>query len=252
MTDQEIVTSGLLEQYILGLCSPEEEELVCARCRLNPVLAKAKEEAELALENYYMTQGQSYMYPTASNEPKTGLGSPAPLHPIRPSKSFWKPLAIAASVAVVASAGWNIYQYQQNKEMKFTESVFAQTPTTEALSLPLRDFRVMQDPKITPVGLLGVGSHSICRCTLYWDKASGKVYLMIHHLPRTDESEDFQLWAMVNGKPVSIGLINDGTRDRFIELTGAPGTATSFVVTLEKGGGAQTPNMEEVYLKGSI
>lgn len=73
-------------------------------------------------------------------------------------------------------------------------------------SLPLQDYEVMNNPSITPVAMYGVGYHAICRCTMFWDKKTGKIYLMIHHLQNPPQ-KDYQLWATVNGKPVSIGIV---------------------------------------------
>jgi anti-sigma-K factor RskA len=57
---------------------------------------------------------------------------------------------------------------------------------------------------------------------------------------------------MVDGKPVSIGIINDAIRGRFIEMEKVPAGATAFTVTLEKAGGNTTPTMAEEYLRGNI
>lgn len=98
----------------------------------------------------------------------------------------------------------------------------------------------------------GVGLHAVCRCTMFWDKNTGKAYIMIHHLLPSTDGKDYQLWATVNGKPVSVGLVNDKIRDRFVEVSGVPEGANEFAVTLENDGGAIVPTLDETYLKGTI
>ena len=110
----------------------------------------------------------------------------------------------------------------------------------------------MKDPSITPVAMYGVGIHSICRCTMFWDKKTGKMYVMIHHLVESSAAKDYQLWAMVDGKPVSVGIINDEIRGRFIELQNVPFSANEFIVTLEQAGGSTTPTESQTYLAGKI
>ena len=83
-------------------------------------------------------------------------------------------------------------------------------------------------------------------------KKTGKIYIIIHHLPQPSSTKDYQLWAMVNGKPVSVGIIQDEIRGRFIEMKEIPSDATEFIVTLEKAGGNESPTMEETYMSGRI
>ena len=98
-----------------------------------------------------------------------------------------------------------------------------------------------------------LASHSICRCTMFWDKKTGKIYIMIHHLvPQSCTQKDYQLWAMVNDKPVNVGIIKDEIRDRFIELPNVPAGATAFSVTLENAGGSATPSEGNQWLYGKI
>ena len=137
-----------------------------------------------------------------------------------------------------------------NKNNKLEQEVASLK--TAPVSLPESDYKIMLDPKITPVAMYGVGTHAICRCTMFWDKRTGKMYIMIHHLPQSSVSRDYQLWAMVDNKPVNIGVVQDDIRGRFIEMNNVPAGTTAFSVTLEKAGGNSIPTVEETYLKGSI
>ena len=154
-----------------------------------------------------------------------------------------KPLAAAASILLLFSTGLNYYLYKRIGE---------KPQSVNTASLPLHDYEVMNNPSITPVAMYGVGYHAICRCTMFWDKKTGKVYIMIHHLQKSPPDKDYQLWATVNGKSVSVGIVQDEIRGRFIELNNVPAGATAFAVTLEKDGGSETPDINEMYLKGSI
>jgi len=75
---------------------------------------------------------------------------------------------------------------------------------------------------------------------------------MIHHLIPSPEDKKYQLWAMVNNKPVNVGMVHDEIRDRFIELANVPEGATAFSVTLENIGANQTPSTDKTFLYGKI
>jgi hypothetical protein len=110
----------------------------------------------------------------------------------------------------------------------------------------------MRDPAITPVAMYGVAPYTLCRCTMYWDKKTGKDYIMIHHLIPSPQDKKYQLWAMVNNQPVNVGMVHDEIRDRFIELNNVPEGATAFSVTLENIGNNITPTADQTFLYGKI
>ena len=244
MDIQQYISSGVIESYVMGLCSPEEEkELEQLRVQY-PELDKAIHNYELEMESNLM-QHSTLPDPETDNKILNiidGFTNKAPVISINSKKQSWlKPLAIAASILLLISAGLNFYLAQKTK-----------SDSTEKISgLPITDYEVMKNPAITPIAMYGVGIHSICRCTMFWDKKTGKMYIMIHHLPPTF-TKNYQLWANVDGKPVSVGIVNADIRDRFIEMNNVPPGATSFSVTLEEKGGSITPTEEEMYLKGSI
>ncbi len=248
MDIKEYISSGIIETFVMGLCTPDEENEILQLRMKHPELDKAITAYEIEMENNML---QQVTMPDEAVDKRIlskleTLTKPAPVFTLQPTKKDWiKNLAIAASVLLIVSAGLNFYLYQQTKKI-------AATSTSAGGSIPPSDFQVLNNPAITPIAMYGVGSHSICRCTMFWDKKTGKVYVMIHHLPKSSSSKDFQLWATVNGKAVSVGIVQDEIRGKFIEMNNMPAGATSFRVTLEKAGGNISPTMDETYLEGRI
>lgn len=249
MNIQEYISSGIIETYVLGLCSPgEEQELESLRSQY-PELNDAIIQYETELEDNMLRNATT---PPDSVDEKvlSAIGSLGvyPLQAVAPAKPKKYNVAVAAAIVLLlGSALFNFIQFNQNKKLKK-----GLASEIETRGLPAEDFAIMTDPTITPVAMYGVGSHSICRCTMFWDKKTGKAYVMIHHLVNSSESRDYQLWAIVDEKPVSIGLIDDRIRGRFIEVSNIPADARAFSVTLEKAGGSDTPTMEQLYLHGGI
>ncbi len=248
MNIKEYIASGIVEMYAMGLCSAEENREFEALLLQYPELGAALKEFELQLEEKMMQD--AIMPPSATGTRilndfnRMAVKQDAKLVQLKtPSPFKWKWVA-AASVVLALAAG-NIYQFINNSRP------FVVTVSEKGQTLPARDYAIMQNPSITPVAMYGQGFHSICRCTLFWDKSSGKAYLMIHHLPESSDKKDYQLWTMVNGKPVSAGIVKDDIRGRFIELSNIPPGADAFLVTLEKAGGAAEPGTD-LYLKGEI
>ncbi len=247
------ISSGIIEMYVMGLCSPEEKaELQLLRTQY-PSLNVAIHQFEIdfeknalltptntskTLDDKILQSLSNLQTPVVTMQP---LASAAPV-----KKMNWlKPAAAAAVLLLAVSSIFNYTLYKKNKAQQVAIN-------TQPVTLPEADYKILKDPTITPVAMYGVVPHAICRCTLFWDKKTGKAYMMIHHLPHTGQEQKYQLWAMVNDKPVNVGMVHDEIRGRFIELSNVPTGATAFTVTLENIGGSPTPTTSQTYLSGKI
>jgi anti-sigma-K factor RskA len=257
MDIKNYISSGIIELYIMGLCSPEEEKELESLRSQHPDLHEGILRYEMEMENKMLRNGT---LPPANVDEKIlqkldSLEKPVvqqpdyktPVKKIIPvAGGWWKVAAAAAIVLFAVSAFFNYSLYRKNKKLE------GLAQNTGGSPLPLADYTIFTDPTITPVAMYGVGTHSICRCTMFWDKKTGKMYIMIHHLPKSSSTKDYQLWAEVDGKPVSVGIINDAIRGRFIEMSNVPKQSVAFTVTLEKAGGNAEPTVSETYLAGKI
>lgn len=254
MNIKEYISSGIIELYVLGICSPEEEKEFESLRLQYPELDAAVQEYEIQLETEMQQQAT---LPSAEIDEKIlkkfdSLNTPVVALPVnkenKRSVSWWKMAAAASILLLITSAVFNYLLYNKTKKQELA----LQSKGDNKPTLPAGDYEILKDPTITPVAMYGVGYHAICRCTMFWDKKTGKIYVMIHHLPKSSESKDYQLWANVNGTQVSVGIVKDEIRGRFIEMQNVPAGATAFTVTLEKAGGSTTPDMDEAYLAGRI
>ncbi|MEK7227052.1 MAG: anti-sigma factor [Bacteroidota bacterium] len=252
MDIRNYISSGIIELYVMGLCSPEEERELEQLRKQHPELHEAIMQYESEMESKMLQKGT---LPAADVDEKILQRLEALNTPVLQMKTagtpvkkmFWlKPVAAAVLLLLGISVFFN---YRLSKKNKLQAEIIK---GSKNISLPLSDYEVITNPSITPVGMYGVGSHAICRCTMFWDKKTGKAYIIIHHLPKSSSSKDYQLWAEVDGKPVSVGIINDEIRGRFIEVPNVPSGAIAFTVTLERAGGNNTPTVDETYLKGGI
>jgi anti-sigma-K factor RskA len=250
---ENYISSGIIEQYVMGLCSAEEKNELELLRQNDTLLDKAIINFEIEFEQKIM---RNSFLPGVQTDDKIlqslqALGTPVVLMNSATSKvkkMSWVKMVAAASVLLLCgSTFFNYTQYKQNEEQAAELAAKNNVPE----SLPIANYSILKDPNITPVAMMGQGYHAICRCTMFWDKKTGKAYVMIHHLVPSGDNNEYQLWANVNGKQVSVGMINDKIRDRFVEVSGMPEDAKEFTVTLEKNGGATIPDAD-VVLKGTV
>jgi anti-sigma-K factor RskA len=252
------ISAGIIEQYVLGLCNDNEvREIELLRkqdASFNEAIFNFEKELEdKMLRNIFLP---GVATDDAILNKLKSLSDSVVVTPVidmvqtptaKVKRISWaKIAAIAAMFLLAISAFINYTQYKKNNEQA---ALLASK--SSLVSLPTADFNILKDPSITPIAMNGQGYHAICRCTMFWDKKTSKAYVMVHHLVPSGDNYEYQLWANVNGKQVSVGMLNDGIRDRFIEVSGMPIDAKEFTVTLEKNGGATMPDAD-IFLKGTV
>jgi anti-sigma-K factor RskA len=86
--------------------------------------------------------------------------------------------------------------------------------------------------------------------TVFWDRNNKDVYVVANVLPKVRTGKQYQLWALVKGKPVNAGML-DPNCEGVCKMTTIP-QAEAFAITLEDEGGSATPTMKELYVMGKV
>jgi hypothetical protein len=71
--------------------------------------------------------------------------------------------------------------------------------------------------------------------TVYWDTSSHDVWLLANNLPAPQSEMQYQLWALLDGKPIDLGMLDYDLKQKklLVRMKNASG-AQAFAVTLEK------------------
>lgn len=111
------------------------------------------------------------------------------------------------------------------------------------------------DPDWKRVKLAGTKMDPKAKMVVYWH-VNGQ-HVMVDNskmkLPANDQEHQYQLWALVNGKPVDLGVFDMKPDTNHVllnmkEITGAQ----AFAVTLEKRGGSAAPTMDQMIVMGAV
>jgi anti-sigma-K factor RskA len=71
-------------------------------------------------------------------------------------------------------------------------------------------------------------------------------------MPANDTEHQYQLWAMVDGKPVDLGVFDVKADTTGMLKMRSLSSAQAFAVTLEPRGGSISPTMEQMMAMGAI
>jgi anti-sigma-K factor RskA len=110
---------------------------------------------------------------------------------------------------------------------------------------------ILQNPDFKVITLAGQPVYPTAKALIYFDKNKKDVYLSAMNLPKAPTGKQYQLWAIIDGKPVDAGLI-EGTSN---VLKMKPMTnAVAFAISLEETGGSTTEAGPKgtIYVMGAV
>ena len=249
----------MLEIYATGIASREEAKLVQQYVLHYPGVAAELAQIEAGMESYASTFAvqpdplvKSKIFARISNEENTASkvisiidNSSQPKAKIIGIKPYWK-FATAASVALLfGSIALNLLMYNQRndtaKNLQRTKQELASLK--EENKVMEGDMQVVQNKYSKPVSLHGLEAAPDAAAKIFWMENTGEVYIDPSNLPETPTGKQYQLWAIVDGKPVDGGMILTSKKgDKYrIQKMKTFGKAEAFAVTLETQAGNTTP-----------
>lgn len=112
--------------------------------------------------------------------------------------------------------------------------------------------QVIAHPHIKTVALKGMNSMEKGSAMVHWNTKTHEVYFNAAEMPATQASKQYQLWAIVKGKPVDAGMIDMANPGPVFQKMKEIKGAEAFAVTIENAGGSRKPTMETMCLMGGV
>ena len=256
MDIQEYISSGIVESYVLGLASDEERREFEKMCDQYPELPAARTAFELALEKQAMDNAIAppsglknrilAELDLSSDEAKVISMQPAPVKNLN-----WLKYASAACIALLAASIYmNVSLSNKNKSLQSNYN-----NTVAELSDIKKDIQVLQsNPNVKMAAMGGLEASPQSFATVYWDTASHDVYLLANNLPAPSSDKQYQLWALLDGKPIDLGMLDYDLKEKklLVRMKNAAG-AQAFAITLENKGRSNTSTPEgSMYVLGKL
>ena len=192
------------------------------------------------------------------NAPTIAAASAAGPYAGQAQRSGW---AIAASVALLLSLVGNVLFYNRWQQassalvaVQSSQDRLAQTTQVmeRRLSGSEQQLRVLRSPDFRPVLLAGTKTHPEARARVLYDPAAHRVFLDVARLPALPAGHQYQLWAIVAGKPVDAGMLTAATTTGTgLQQMKDIGSAQAFAMTIEPTGGSLNPTMSTMTVIGN-
>lgn len=266
MKAQEIISSGILELYCIGLTSAAETAEVEAWAQQYPDVEAEIDAIHQGLESYAQAHAVEpdpsvkkelfSVINTRKETPvidlKAGDKAIAKAHTISP---VWK-YVVAASVALLIGSMILNYIFYSKYQTANTELETTQSELQQQRDLAYdmnKDMGVMANKNATPVSLAPMPDVPDAAARIYWMKNTNDVYLDPSNLPKAPAGKQYQFWAIVDGVPVSGGIIKTEINGKTVHIQKMKsfGNAQAFAVSLEDAG-PEKPSPTKVMVMGKI
>lgn len=268
-----IIESGDLELYVLGMLPEEEAYKVAQLASLFPEIeheiteiaasllqlsssaavvpsAEAKTGLMSRLKSMKVSEDSAGNVATAV-EKKGSVGARIIALPRRRNNAFFT----ASMIGLLIGIGSILYLASTNRQAQTQKAQMQQqlndlrnndVRQKEQLEAYNQTLQMVYSDVFRKIQLTNVPGKPEAKADIFWNTQTKDVFVADITLPKAPSDKQYQLWAIVNGKPVSAGLLNGSKMQ--IQKMKAFETADAFAITLEDKGGSPSPTMEAMYV----
>lgn len=251
MNKAYILEHGILEQYLLGELTPEEQLQVE---RVLNIDGDLKNEFNILEGNY-----EKMAFENAINPPKEVKAnlmqnikvSKSKIIPLQKTNSYKSYLYIASAIAACFLIGgfWILSQLSYSeKQLQIVEEqnqllLKEIEGLTNNLEYATTYFEIVNSPDTEQYILTGNDLAPAAKVVSYVNHKSKSIVINTKGLPQLDSEHDYQMWADVDGVMINMGVINKEANllaMNYIE------NAESLNITIEPAGGNDHPTVSRL------
>lgn len=262
MNVTEYITSGTLESYVMGAVSDQERREVECLSAIYPDIQQELDHLSETLENYALLYSIEPPESVKANllkqldfeKPAEREAIVRPMPVDRPSSpTFRVTWIVAASVGLLLL----LFSFFLVSQLRTNQKNLALTRTdNDSLKTTVDKLRIQQDqanqafallnqPGLKTIQLKGNKKAPQGNLLVFWNAQTQQVAVSVKSLPALPADMQYQLWSLVDGKPVDAGVFNASNGSALLQrMNRSINRADAFAVTIEKRGGSTTPNMD--------
>ena len=270
MNVQELISSGKLELYVAGTLSDREMGDVAASAQEYPEVAVEIEKIERAMLDF-LSPVEFNMAELEKDRQLDQIFDKIHIHRGASdgkvvSMGRMRPLAVAAITAgLILTTGLSVWFGMRDsnltREMAALRTDEQQMNADKArfedhYAKMQEQFTVMRNILTRRVELTSVAGNKITAqdnyMLLYWNPATKKLMLADAHLPNLSPDQQYQLWALYDGKPVDAGVFDYKDNTVSVGFQKDVSGAQAFAVTVEPKGGSASPTLSNLCMMAKL
>ncbi len=265
MNIEAYISSGILEAYALGELTGKERLEVERNLEQFPVLKQELAQIEAAQEQLLRSAAvrpradvKTNLFAKLDNRAASAEMVLMP-HGNR-IVGYWK-LAAAAAVTVALISSYLAYDYWnkwKNTENSLSELMAQNRQVAQdynRVNLRLdqieKELDVVNNPEFYRIIMKGTPNAPTALASVYWNESTKEVFLSIEEMKALSLENQYQLWAIVDGKPIDAGVF-DSNLSGLVKMKDITSGASTFAVTIEPRGGSVSPSLHTMQVVGNI
>jgi anti-sigma-K factor RskA len=270
---KEYISSGIIESYVLNAVSEQERREVECMSKIYPEI-----QQELTLTQNQIEQLASSfkidppadlkmkvmakIAQTEQDELRT-VKAEAKVIELNSASSTnnsrtWKKIAAVAIVAVVATGALFVKSKTDLSQLESKAVAIEESAKENLFAMQSELEQYQQEKKFLlhdatiAVPLSGTPVSPDSKMKIYWNSIEKRLLMAGMNLPATSKELQYQLWAIVDGVPVDLGVFDLPKQQDILSRNTDVKNVQAFAVTLETKGGNPTPNLEQLYVIGNV
>jgi anti-sigma-K factor RskA len=279
---KKYIASGIIEKYVLGQASVQEQKEVECLSSIYPEIKEAlqniesdllvtanafaqeppkelKDDILAAIQGIPQEESDQELIHTQKESDPTPVKAQAkeiPISGARLKGQRWMTAAsIAASVIILAGAFWfndrmeRQYEDQLGEVERQRNILYDQLVQTQSRSE--QQIEALAKAQTIKVKLNPVAEESGQDAVVFWDQLTQNVYLNPAGLATPPSGKQYQLWALIDGNPVDLGVFDWTNQDAVLAMNPIK-DADAFAITLEPEGGRPSPSLDQLQVLGEL
>lgn len=245
------IESGILELYVLGQLSPEEEKEVQDMQAKHIEIQREIHEISISLEKYGQINAIKAPAHVADrifeNLPSKPVYSSVKASDVPPKSGLtWNTLTtLFALLSVLGFSMYFILKTEHNSaiqkyesDKKACDSIATQQQQQFAI------INQINDPYNKIIDMTPTAGYAGISVYLHYNVVNKKNFLQLVNLPEITSDQAFQLWSLKDGAdPMPLDVFVDN--NKIIEVAFVDNTAT-YAITIEPKGGSKSPTLERL------
>lgn len=261
MNSREYIESGILELFVYGKLSEEENKEVLEMATKHPEI----QEEIIAIEKAVISLSENvapYLSVTNFEKIRAKLQDKYKVIPLQPKKTATQYMGWIAAAVLVLGFGIQLFKLNQSNQAldNMTADKIGMQKELVALTLEKQEaenvLTILRDDNNIEIALAGQEVAPAAFAKAYYNKNTKEVYIDASGLPSPPEGMVYQVWALQLEPvltPTSIGLLETyaASTTKMIKVENA-NEAQAFGITLEPAGGSASPTLEQLYTLGKV
>lgn len=253
MEKDKFLQTGLLEQYVLGLTDEEESRLVEKFASAHPDVQAAIDQMQEGMDNFAL---QYAALPKDELRARAQRAVPPPKPKLsrfqRASNALLLLVALSFAVLAFSFHQGKVHEEQRRDELARQFADFREDCEAKKAALQQTQelYAFLNHEATTPVRLRGTKVDPTANAVVYMNLQVRTAYINTAPLSPPPDGKVYQLWADVEGKMISMGLI----KADLDALQSVPfiDHAESLNITIEPMGGSELPTVALLLANGPI